>query len=125
MRERNLLGIQLGHASLDILTFGSQRPFPRRGKPTVPENMRGTLTSSDSDSMHTSTFTILLYRLTVTTPSVLATHRGLHKSDIFSQSEASITSLAENLTPSIFNRYVSFYVCICSSHLIAANILSH
>ena len=60
MRERNVLRIQLGYASLDILTFGSQRSSPRRGKPTVPEIMRGTLTSSGSDSMHTSTFAILL-----------------------------------------------------------------
>lgn len=30
------------------------------GKPTVPEDMRGTLTSSGSDSVHISTFTIFL-----------------------------------------------------------------
>ena len=62
MREGNLLRIQLGHASLDILTFGGQRPFPCRNQPIVPENMRGTLTSNGSDPIHMSTFTILLYK---------------------------------------------------------------
>ena len=32
------------------------------GKPPVPENMRGTLIPSGSYFMHTSTFTILLYK---------------------------------------------------------------
>ncbi len=33
-----------------------------RGKPTVPENIKGTLTSSGSDSMYTSILTLLLYK---------------------------------------------------------------
>ena len=32
------------------------------GKPTVPENVRGTWTSTSLDSMYTSTFTIFLYK---------------------------------------------------------------
>ena len=32
------------------------------GKPTVPEHLRGTLTSSGSKSVHTSMFTLLLYK---------------------------------------------------------------
>ena len=33
-----------------------------RGKPTVPENTRGTLTSTDCNSAHTLIFTIILYK---------------------------------------------------------------
>ena len=35
----------------------------RGGKPTVPENIRGTSTLIGSDSVHTSNFIILLYKL--------------------------------------------------------------
>jgi hypothetical protein len=34
----------------------------RGGKPTVPENITGTLTSSDYNSAHTSSFTTIMYK---------------------------------------------------------------
>ena len=36
------------------------------GKPTVPENMSGTLTSSGYNSAHTSSFNIIMYKDFVT-----------------------------------------------------------
>lgn len=41
----------------------SYHPSLRSEKPPVPKNMRGTLTSNNSKSVHTLVFTITLYKL--------------------------------------------------------------